>query len=137
MESRMRVPVRESTMLLELGCTTGRLLDGDRSCFVKTTPSSISLPTNSVDAIYSVDAIEHLRRPYQTFLDAYRVLKPGGLFLIHFGPSNCSHMPEAANDLSIGQFKKILRELPFETIHFQRMGFVFGKDVFCVLKKPL
>src|ERR1051326_8758048 len=103
-------------MLLELGCSTGRLLEGDWCSFVKTTPASISLPTNSVDVICSIDAIEHLCRPYQTFLDAYRVLKPGGLFLIHFGPSNCSHTPQDAYALTIGQFKKILGELPFEKI---------------------
>ena len=123
-------------MLLELGCSTGRLSDGDGSCFVRTTPSAISLPTNSVDMIYSVDAMEHLSRPYQTFLDAYRVLKPGGLFLIHFGPACCDYAPECGNDLNIGEFRKILTELPFEIVDFQSTGFLFGKDVFCVLRKP-
>jgi SAM-dependent methyltransferase len=229
--------------VLELGCASGYLLNaflqqenfnaigadisdkalaqaraqyGDRIRFIQTTPVSIPLPANSVDVIYTIDTIEHLSRPYQIFLDAYRILKPGGLFLIHFGPWYCpygahlediipfpwphvmfsmdtllnvaayiyespdhkhacywydengslqpnpyldrEHWREFLNDLTIRKFREMLNQLPFETTHFQRIGFggksykaarllsglahvplleeLFIKAVFCVLRKP-
>jgi SAM-dependent methyltransferase len=53
----------------------GRTAYGDKIRFVQTTPSSIPVPSDSVDVIYTA-----------IFRDAYRILKPGGLFLVHFGP---------------------------------------------------
>jgi SAM-dependent methyltransferase len=103
---------RDQTVL-ELGCSSGYILNsflekepftaigaellsepleqgrkqyGDRIRFVQTTPTSIPVPDDSVDVIYTVDTVEHLSRPREIFLDAYRILKPGGRFLIHFGP---------------------------------------------------
>ena len=103
----------EGKTVLELGCSTGYLLNsflqqedftaigadisasvlararanyGNRIQFVQTTPASIPLPNESVDVIYCVDTVEHLSRPLEIFIDSFRILKPGGLFLIHFGP---------------------------------------------------
>ncbi len=64
----------------------GRTQYGDRIRFVQTTPTSIPVEDDSVDVIYTVDTVEHLSQPQTIFRDAYRILKPGGLFLVHFGP---------------------------------------------------
>lgn len=57
---------------------------GDRIKFVQTTPGSIPLPNSSVDVIYTIDTVEHLSDPAKIFAECLRVLRPGGIFLIHF-----------------------------------------------------
>src|SRR5438874_832233 len=41
---------------------------------------------DSMDIVYTIDTIEHLSRPRYIFMNVHRILKPGGTFLIHFGP---------------------------------------------------
>src|SRR4051812_3516434 len=114
----------EGKRVLELGCSSGYLINafkqlvpfsgigadldasalararkeyGDAVEWVHTTPTTIPVPDNSVDVIYTVDTVEHLSKPYEIFLDAYRILRPGGVFLIHFGPwysPNASHLED-------------------------------------------
>lgn len=99
--------------VLDLGCSSGYLLDGflsqepfnaigvdisaevlmrgraqygDRIQFVQGTPTTIPVPSASVDIVYTMDTVEHLSRPREIFLEIARVLKPGGLALVHFGP---------------------------------------------------
>ena len=158
-----------------------RALHGDRIKFVRSTATSIPVPDNSVDVVYSIDTFEHLSRPHAILTDVHRILKPGGHFLVHFGPwynpygahlediipfpwphvffsmdtllnvaaylyespdyipacywhdDNGNRRPnpyldremwhEYLNHVTIRKFKKLLRTLPFETIHFQRIGF--------------
>ena len=103
----------EGKTVLDLGCNRGYLLHsflqqekfnaigadlvsyylkdarrdyGDVIQFVETTPTSIPVPDNSVDIVYTIDTIEHLSQPKELFEDVHRILKPGGLFLIHFNP---------------------------------------------------
>ena len=64
----------------------GRKLYGDRIRFVQTTPTSIPVEDESVDIVYTVDTVEHLSEPEAIFRDVHRILKPGGQFLINFGP---------------------------------------------------
>jgi SAM-dependent methyltransferase len=64
----------------------GRRSYGDRILFVQSTAASIPLPDASVDIVYSVDTFEHLSRPREMLLDVHRILRPGGLVLIHFHP---------------------------------------------------
>jgi ubiquinone/menaquinone biosynthesis C-methylase UbiE len=99
-------------VVAELGCSRGYLLnaflqserftaigiDSDPSVlrvgakeypdirFVQSTASSIPLPDASVDVIYTIDTVEHLSRPQEIILECYRVLRPGGQFLVHFHP---------------------------------------------------
>lgn len=101
----------EGKTVMELGCNRGYLLDsflrgakfdaigaeldtealefakenhGDKIKFVQTTPDAIPLPDNSVDIIYTIDTVEHLSSPRKMFDECLRVLRPGGMFLVHF-----------------------------------------------------
>ena len=59
---------------------------GDQFQFIQTTPTTIPLPDSSVDVVYTIDTIEHLSKPRELFEEVYRVLRPGGAFLVHFNP---------------------------------------------------
>lgn len=234
----------EGKTVLELGCNRGYLLNaflqvesfnaigadidvealgearasfGNRVQFIESTPDSIPLADESVDAIYTIDTVEHLSKPREIFMEAYRVLRPGGTFLIHFHPwlgpygshlediipfpwpqvffsmdtlldvaSNLYDSPDYKvacyytdpltgekkpnpyldkakwdrflNRITLKQFKRLVKELPFELIHSEMIGFsgrmfpvarhlkklsqmagpdeFFTKAMFCVLKKP-
>jgi SAM-dependent methyltransferase len=195
----------------------GRAQHGDRIKFVQSTASCIPLPGESVDAIYTIDTVEHLSEPAAIMKECYRVLRPGGVFLIHFGPwrsHDGSHLediitfpwphvffsmdtllkvaaslydsgeykpacywldPETGakrpnpyldrerwrvflNRMTIAGFRRLLRQLPFEVVHFRRIGFggkafplaralkglaqapvlneFVTRTVFCVLRRP-
>ena len=103
----------EGKTVLDLGCNRGYLLHsflqhekfeaigadlvsyylkdavrdyGDHIQFVQSTPTSIPLPSESVDIVYTIDTMEHLSKPREILGDVFRVLKPGGVFLVHFNP---------------------------------------------------
>lgn len=59
---------------------------GDVINFIQTTPTTIPLPNDSVDVVYTIDTVEHLSRPKELFAEVYRVMKPGGVFLVHYNP---------------------------------------------------
>lgn len=234
----------EGKTVLEIGCNKGYLINsflqhsdfeaigadidpealetarqnfGDKIKFVQTTPSQIPLPEGSVDVIYTIDTVEHLSRPREMFAECFRVLRPGGICLIHFqgwyGPYG-SHLEdiipfpwanavfsmntllnvaahlydspdyqvacyyvdqktgqrkpnpyldkakwdEFLNRVTIRRFRRIIRELPFEIVHLENIGFggktfrmgkyvsrlsqfpvaeeFFTKATYAVLKKP-
>jgi SAM-dependent methyltransferase len=64
----------------------GRKAYGDMIKFVESTPASIPLSPESVDIVYTIDTVEHLSQPKEIFMEVFRVLRPGGLCLIHFNP---------------------------------------------------
>jgi ubiquinone/menaquinone biosynthesis C-methylase UbiE len=109
----MRHVSLEGKTVLDLGCNRGYLLHsfyqhekfegigadlvsyylkdarrdyGDIFKFVETTPTTIPLPDSSVDVVYTIDTIEHLSQPKELFAEVYRVMKPGGVFLVHYNP---------------------------------------------------
>lgn len=100
-------------VVLELGCNKGYLLQsfwergvfagigaelmdaslaeatrlyGDHLKFVRSTPTAIPVESEQVDIVYTIDTVEHLSRPHEIFMEVYRVLKPGGICLVHFNP---------------------------------------------------
>lgn len=198
----------EGKTVLDLGCNRGYLLysflqhekftaigadlvsyylkDARRSYgeiieFIQTTPTTIPLPDNSVDVVYTIDTVEHLSQPKELFREVFRVMKPGGEFLIHFNPwlnPHGSHLEDIItfpwphvffsmdtllsvaaklydspayatscyfldkegkkkpnpyidtdnwrtylNYMTIGKFNRLLKELPFEVRHQERIGF--------------
>lgn len=231
--------------VLDLGCSTGYILNdfqkhepfiaigadndpkklslarasyGNSISFVQFTPTSIPLPDDSVDIIFTADTVEHLSRPKEIFTDCYRILRPGGLFLVHFHPwlgpwgsrlegiiplpwphvvfsmdtllKVAAHLYESEfcapacywldedtgkrrpnpyldreawreflNHMTIRQFRRLIRALPFQLVHFQPLGFggktyplarflrgfasvpvlneFFVNAIFCVLQKPV
>ncbi len=62
----------------------GRATFGDKIKFLQSTSSTIPLPNASVDIIYTIDTVEHLSKPEELFAECHRILRPGGLFFIHF-----------------------------------------------------
>jgi SAM-dependent methyltransferase len=199
----------KNNTVLDLGCSSGYLLDsflsqesftaigadisgdvlargreryGDRIRFVQSTATTIPLESESIDIVYTVDTVEHLSRPREIFLEIHRVLRPGGIALVHFGPfrnpygshlediipfpwphivfsmktllsvaarlydapdyrAACyvidertgtkkpnpyvdhAHWETFLNHITIRQFNRLLRELPFVVVHQRRIGF--------------
>ena len=101
----------EGKTVLDLGCNRGYLLHsflqhesfeaigadlvsyylkeavrdyGDHIKFVQTTSTSSPLPSESVDVVFTIDTIEHLSKPKEIFEEVFRMLRPGGVFLVHF-----------------------------------------------------
>jgi SAM-dependent methyltransferase len=203
--------------LMEASLAEAQRLYGDHLRFVRSTPTKIAVENESVDVVYTIDTVEHLSRPRDIFMEVYRILKPGGLCLIHFNPwmnpygshlediipfpwphalfsmptllktaerlydsphyepacywkdargqkvpnpyRDVSHWDTYLNYMTIRRFNRLLKTLPFEVCHQQRIGFggktfkvgkLFGglahvpvtdeffcKALFTVLKRPL
>ena len=154
---------------------------GDEIQFVQSTPASIPLPDESIDVVYTIDTIEHLSQPKEILQDVFRVLRPGGLFLVHFNPwlnphghhledmitfpwphalfsmntlldvaerlydspayqTSCYYIDTKGNKkpnpykdretwnnylnfMTIKRFNRLLKKLPFEVQHQERIGF--------------
>jgi SAM-dependent methyltransferase len=102
----------QDKVVAELGCSRGYLLDAFRGHerftaigidrdpvalrlgatqypgirFVQSTDTTIPLPADSVDIIYTIDTVEHLSRVREILLECHRILRPQGRLLVHFHP---------------------------------------------------
>jgi SAM-dependent methyltransferase len=135
-----------------------------------------------VDVVYSIDTFEHLSRPEAIVSECHRILRPGGLLLVHFHPwlgpygshlddiitfpwahvvfsldtllKVAAHLYESdaytpacywidpqtgqrrpnpftdrqgwhefLNRMTIRRFRRVLLGSPFETVHFEPLGF--------------
>jgi SAM-dependent methyltransferase len=63
---------------------------GPVSCKSISDDCEIPFPHNFLNAIYSIEVLEHTRRPYDFFNEAYRALKPGGILVVTI--PNIAHM---------------------------------------------
>ena len=61
---------------------------------------SLPLESGTFDAIYSIEVIEHLRRPYDFLAECSRLLKPGGLLV--FSTPNTLHALSRVKQLFTG-----------------------------------
>jgi len=59
---------------------------GHQFQFIQTTSTTIPLPNSSVDVVYTIDTIAPLSNPRAGCEEGYPVLRPDGLFLVHFNP---------------------------------------------------
>ncbi|MBI2816463.1 MAG: class I SAM-dependent methyltransferase [Acidobacteria bacterium] len=64
----------------------GQKIHAGRIELVQSSDAAVPLSDSSVDIIYCVDTVEHLMQPRKMMLDCYRILRPGGRFLIHWHP---------------------------------------------------
>jgi ubiquinone/menaquinone biosynthesis C-methylase UbiE len=85
--------------------------------FVRSVVPPINLPDNSMDVITSFQFIEHIADQPGFIRDAYRVLKPGGLFL-------CT-TPNAKMSIARNPFH--VHEMTFDEMQ-QEASKVFGKE---------
>ena len=62
----------------------------DTDCVKLGIHSEIPFPDNEFTAVYAIEVLEHTRRPYDFFDEAFRVLKPDGLLV--FSVPNLMHL---------------------------------------------
>ena len=62
--------------------------------------SEIPMDDDSLDVVYAIEVLEHCRRPYDFFDQAFRVLKPGGMVL--FSVPNIMHLTSRLQNLFQG-----------------------------------
>lgn len=117
--SLLRPLIKESAKILDFGAGRGHMVEriGEHAKLVNVKPSELIFPCevepdcflyNEVectsinldskipfgddyfDAVYAIEVLEHTSRPYDFFVEAYRVLKPGGVLIISV--PNVSHI---------------------------------------------
>lgn len=97
---------------------------------IKAEVEKIPLPSNSVDAVFFLDVIEHLKNPLQSLIEIKRVLRNGGqLFLITpnslygrlFGDKG-ELDPTHIHEFGWFELKKILQQQGFDIIKAQASG---------------
>ena len=87
---------------------------------------NMSLPDNSVDVLCCNNTLNHVENPRHAIIEIYRVLKPGGLFLLEvfIEKENIAHTVEF-NDESLG----VLVEGLFKKIHHKFEQLIVEVDI--------
>jgi SAM-dependent methyltransferase len=93
---------------------------------VVTLGHEVSFPVASFDVVLSVETLEHDYYWEQTLATMYRLLRPGGLFLVtvasfNFPPHHpeCSSQPEYYRNLMPGDLGPVLQQLGLTQIGYQ------------------
>ena len=110
---------------LDLSPEAGKLLNHVEVRRANFEKDKFPYPDNCFDVIYHKSLLEHLKEPENFMKEAFRVLKPGGLFL--------SLVPDWESNYKI-YFDDYTHKTPFTIISLRDIYLLFGFDSVNVIK---
>ncbi len=97
----------------------------DRIDFRLVEPGPLPLPENSIDVVFSKDAMIHILDKQAMFKDVLRVLRPGGVFAASdwLGGENASTSPDLARYRELGHLSFTMATAPESKAAMRAAGF--------------
>jgi ubiquinone/menaquinone biosynthesis C-methylase UbiE len=99
---------------------------------MKVTVYHLDFPANYFNIVFACETLEHLADPAAALKEGYRVLKPGGRFIITIPNGALDNWPGHAHFWDESQFRKFSRDYPI--VHFEVLEqgltllFIFQKE---------